>query len=399
MLEEERCDLESQVASTTLELSDHESALKAAQLQLAESEGLRRELEAAATAWAALAVVNTNDGDDATVSSNVSSLASFVTAGGAMSPGLTPRSERENEDVVAYFEGVVRELKEENRGMRERAKKERRRRKEAEEDFAAKLSVKDQDVLFRDRELEGARGELERMRELVAKTNSLVAELRSGRREETMRAREVVMNAGSRASSPERGGRKEEKEEGKEEKEEETEEEESRRKRREVQRAWNNSPASEQDKGGDRRREGGEKPESTSDIYEIDTSAPLPPPLPIGEPPKRRGSHDRQWLDAKLQRMGVRSGSGGGGDEGGGGGGGGGGEGGGGEGGGGGERRGSRSRVSHADDAGEEEERREVRRRDRCRDRKRRQRKGKRQGGQNIAVLISSYLRLLSSSF
>jgi hypothetical protein len=116
MLEEERCALEEKHAASVRDLADHEAALRA----------MREELDGTASKLAVaeenLAIVTASSsapstGDADTVMSNASSLASFVTAdgdacpavlqpllvspfyipGSGMSPGLTPRSERESE--------------------------------------------------------------------------------------------------------------------------------------------------------------------------------------------------------------------------------------------------------------------------------------------------------------
>jgi hypothetical protein len=55
------------------------------------------------------------------------------------SPGLTPRSEREAEDAISHLENVAKLLRDENDKMRERAKKERRRRKDEAEKNVKKL--------------------------------------------------------------------------------------------------------------------------------------------------------------------------------------------------------------------------------------------------------------------
>ena len=288
MLEEERAELANLLKVTYEELADHEVALKNSQTALNESE------TKLSIAQENLAIMSPRqqDCDDNTITSNVSSLASFVTAdGNPLSPGLTPRSERESEDMIAYFEGVVKGLKEENSSIKERAKKERRRRKEAEEVFAAKLGLKEDELRERDDEVDAVKGELKRMQSLVSKSNALVEQLRGEKIATVQRTKAVVMGSNSMENSRE-NSRESSRERGEGER------------GREAIRAWNNSPQNcpglanvTEDKGVAVDKEVGMER--------------LPPPLPSGEPPKRRPSHDRQWLNNKLREMGVRGGEGG----------------------------------------------------------------------------------------
>jgi hypothetical protein len=305
MLEEERSELEEKLRMANLELADHRDAIATLQTERTDSEDKQRALEESLAILQASAAGPTSaDADDGTVNtvqssvSNASSMASFVGVPGTdanpLSPGLTPRSERESEDMVAYFEGVVKGLKEENAAIKDRAKKERRRRKEAEEAHLTQQAAKDRELKLmaeeHTKEMGVVKEELKRVQDLVSKSNKLVEDLRSEKRGSIQRTMDVVMGGGGASGGGSSGSNNSGSNNS------------SSNNNREIQRAWNNSPANTADEGDRRegdRREGDNRASTQS----------LPPPfipLPKGTPPPKR-SHDRQWLNEKLKKMGVRT--------------------------------------------------------------------------------------------
>ncbi|GMI18539.1 hypothetical protein TrLO_g14892 [Triparma laevis f. longispina] len=235
-------------------------------------------------------------GDDGNLSlSNNSSLASFHT-GHQSSPGLTPRSERETEDIVAHFESLVKTLREENGKLQERAKKERAKRKKESEKF--KFQLEQKDVKYQGLEI--------LLNQQIAKNKELDSQLEVFRAEKQAaikRTQAVVANAVRRGSgSGGSGGGN-----GNPNSEDDTSEWAVNNKNTSL-----HVPESElDDEEGAGKKKKKEKKEKEKNRLAWNKSPPNigPPSHPPPQQQQRRKSHDRKWLNDKLQKMGLRDGS------------------------------------------------------------------------------------------
>jgi len=292
LLESEREDLESESTSLRKSLQAVKEEMNSHSIQdakiietlrrdLMESEEKRSAANDSLTQLTSAVPLHIQNGstprDDETSLSAQSSLASLSLQGQAVSsPGLTPRSEREAEDVISHLENVAKLLREENDKMRERAKKERRRRK----DDAEKNTKKLDEANLRTKAFESM------LQESKDKIKSLEASLSTLRleKEATIKRTQDVVSRAVRGSSRNRGRS-------------------PRRSPTSPSHEWavNNNPYPE-DNSTDEERPYVKSVHSAWNSSSTSSSAP-PPSYP---PPQRRKSKEKKWLDEKLQRMGIR---------------------------------------------------------------------------------------------
>ncbi|GMH65170.1 hypothetical protein TrRE_jg396, partial [Triparma retinervis] len=315
LLESEREDLESECTSLKNSLRAVEESIESQSAQDAKIiETLRQDLvdseEKRATANDSLAQLtaaqpnppssiihfpnSTTPRDEEMSLSAQSSLASLSQSNQpTASPGLTPRSEREAEDAISHLESVAKLLRDENDKIRERAKKERRRRKEE----AVKNGKKIDEATLRTKAFESM---LQESKDKIKSLEASLSTLRSEKQATIKRTQDVVSRAvrgtsRNRDSSSTRRGRSP-----------------TSRRNSSPSNDWavNNNPCPS-----------GRPPSSDAPVAKLVHSAwnsnpgaggrsssdpsVVPPP---SYPPKqrRKKSHEKKWLDEKLQRMGLR---------------------------------------------------------------------------------------------
>ncbi|GMH96256.1 hypothetical protein TrST_g8455 [Triparma strigata] len=293
MLEGERSDLEVSLQDSRAVSENQQSMLEKLQVELMDTrerlisteENLNQALQLAVPAT----VGQGGFGDDGNLSlSNNSSLASFHT-GHQSSPGLTPRSEREQEDIVAHFENLVKTLREDSGKLQERAKKERAKRKKESEKY--KFQLEQKDVKYQGLEI--------LLNQQIAKNKELDSQLevfRAERQAAIKRTQAVVANAV-------RGGGKGVGQGG--DCTDDTSEWAVNNKNTPL-----HVPESEMnDEDGKSKNKKGKKSKNKN-RQAWNKSPPNigPPSHPPPQQQQRRRSHDRKWLNEKLQKMGLRDG-------------------------------------------------------------------------------------------
>ena len=214
----------------------------------------------------------------------------------------TPRSERETEDIMSSLEQSNRLLKDENVDLKERAKRERRRRKdEAEKHYKNKEEQEGSYIALEVKlELveETLNKELDETKTKLKKTfDELIDYKRSKQKDNEAsikRTRRVVNLAVESAvvvryTNDESKSNSRNSSRANSDSEDEDDDDKMRFSKGEA--AWNNGNSPEQE-----RRES-----SSASLSQI-----APPDYPPPQSKRKSSTHDKKWLDEKLQRMGVR---------------------------------------------------------------------------------------------